>query len=241
MQTQKAYILKIDKRVSHEYAKVCADSCHKVGLQWEYFNGWCDMPGYLAWAKSGIHFTINQGRPFVLPSANKPFKPNPNLSQDEKAECCTAGHAAIWKKIAEGEEDVGIVFEHDAIILHPIDIDIPENRIVVLGYKLQNPTRYDHVTAGKPTGVTDITGHEGAHAYAMTKKTAQFLINEILTVGRLGWVDNAYFIKNQRRTKIPLCIADPTPAIGWLRESTIWTKSAHRNYKFIESFEKNYK
>ena len=42
----------------------------------------------------------------------------------------------------------------------------------------------------------------------MTKKTAQTLIEEIETGGRLGCVDNAYFILNQRRTKVPLSIAD---------------------------------
>jgi len=33
----------------------------------------------------------------------------------------------------------------------------------------------------------------------------------------------------------------PTPAIGYLRESTIWNKSAHVNYQFIPSFAKYYK
>jgi hypothetical protein len=241
MQTIKAYILTIDKPISREYAQYCADSCDRAGINWEYFEGWCDIPGVLAWARSGINLTINEGKPITLPPDDYPFEPNPNLHAGEKAECCTVGHAAIWKKIAEGDEDVGIVLEHDALMLTEIDIDIPENRIVVLGYKLPHPERYDHVTAGPPVRFVDILGHEGAHAYAMTKKTAQFLIQEIETTGRLGCVDNAYFILNQRRTKVPLCIADPTPAIGWLRESTIWNGSAYRNYEFIDSFKQNYK
>jgi hypothetical protein len=241
MQTQRAYILTINKPISKEYAKHTAESCDAVGLDWEYFEGWCDIPGVLAWAQSGINLTINEGKPIQLPPADYPFEPNPNLHAGEKAECATVGHAAIWKKIAEGEEDVGIVLEHDAIMLQNIDIDIPENRIVVLGYKLPEPERYDHVTAGPPARFVDILGHEGAHAYAITKKTAQFMVEEIETKGRLGCIDNAYFILNQRRTAVPLCIADPTPAMGWLRESTIWGGSAYRNYQFIPSFAENYK
>ena len=240
MKPTKAYILKIDKPISKEYAKICADSCDRVNLPWEYFQGWCDIKGVYAWALSGIRLVTNEGRPIQLPPTdNIPI--NPNLSDAEKAECCTVGHAAIWKKIAEGPDEAAIVLEHDAIMLQPIDIDIPENRIVVLGYKLPDPSRYDHETAGPPTEFIDIQGHEGAHAYAMTKKTAQFLINEIETKGRLGCVDNAYFILKQRRTQVPLCIASPTPAMAWLRESTIWGGSAYRNYEFIPSFQRNYK
>jgi len=40
---------------------------------------------------------------------------------------------------------------------------------------------------------------------------------------------------------MPLQILSPTPAIGYLRDSTIWGESAHVNYEFIESFAKYYK
>ena len=75
----------------------------------------------------------------------------------------------------------------------------------------------------------------------MTKRTAQNLIHEIEEKGVLGAVDNAYFIRGQRSTQIPLAIMSPTPAIGYLRKSTIWDKSAHVNYEFIESFANYYK
>ena len=238
----KAFILKIKDPISEEYAKVTAESCDNVGLEWEYFQGYQNMLGVNAWSLTGIQLTKNEGRPFnwPKPSINIPYVENP--SPPQKAECCTAGHAAIWKKIADSDLDVGIVLEHDAIMLHNIDeMNIPDGYIVVLGYKVTDPSRYDHVKAGPTKEFLGINGHEGAHAYAMTKKTAQFLIKEIETNGRLGCVDNAYFILNQRRTQIPLCIASPTPALGWLRESTIWSDSANRNYEFIPSFKENYK
>lgn len=230
MKPTKAYILKIDTPISHEYAKICADTCDSVGLKWEYFQGWQNMTGRMAWCKTGIRMKFNE-----------PYQHIAQPTAGQKAECCSAGHGAIWKRIAEGPDEAAVVLEHDAIMLHPVDINIPENTIVVLGYKVTNPSRYDYVKAGPPKGFFKIDGHEGAHAYAMTKKTAQFLINEIEEKGLLGCVDNAYFIKRQRRTAIPLMIASPTPALGWLRKSTIWGASADRNYEFIPSFQENYK
>ena len=230
MKASKAYILKIDTPVSNEYAKTCSDSCDKVGLKWEYFNGFQNMTGKMAFGQLGI--------------PNLPTEPYQHLQQTapaHKAMCATAGHFGIWKKITEGTDEAAVILEHDAIMLQPVTIDIPEKKIVVLGYKLGDPSRYNHEAAGPPEELIDINGHEGAHAYAITKSTAQFLINEIGTKGIRSAIDNDYFIRGQRRTAIPLAIASPTPAMAWLRESTIWANSAHINYQFIPSFQRNYK
>jgi len=227
----KAYILKIDTPISNEYAQICADSCDNVGLNWEYFEGYQDITGRAAWCMTGIKMSYYEP-PLILDK--------PTMAQ--KANACSAGHGAIWKKIADGTDEVGIVLEHDAIMLQPIDeLHIPDDLIVTLGYKLTDPTRYNHKSAGKPKKLINISGHEGAHAYAMTKNTAKFLVEEIEARGTLGAVDNAYFIKQQRRTAVPLAIASPTPALGWLRQSTIWNESAVRNYSFIPSFVEYYK
>ena len=153
---------------------------------------------------------------------------------------CSHGHYAIWKKIAEGEDESGIVFEHDAIMLHPIDMKIPDGYIVVLGYKVREPETYDHISAGPPKELIDIVGHHGAHAYAMTKKTAQMLLDE-QNGNPPSDVDGTYFIRGTRRTSIPLKIMSPTPAVGWIRNSTIWQRSVFINYELIPSFEENYK
>lgn len=222
----KAYILTIDNPISREYAKTCSDSCDAVGLAWEYFEGYTNLSIYESWLRTGINTPTLQwwvGNPVV-----------------DNTQCCSAGHAAIWKKIADGNE-AAVVLEHDALMLHNPNIDIPDNRIVVLGYKETNPSRYDHISAGPPKRVIDLAAHEGAHAYALTPATAKAMVEEIETRGILGCIDNAYFIKNQRVTRTPLSIMDPTPAIGWLRRSTLWQTSAAVNYKFIDSFQQNYK
>ena len=230
MKPTKAYILKINDPISEEYAKTCADSCDRVGLEWEYHQGYQNMTGKAGWCMSGIKVNFNEPVRYI---------PNPTAAQ--KANACSAGHGAIWKRIADGSDEVAIVLEHDAIMVQPPDIDIPDGFIVVLGYKIPDPHNYNADKAGPPKELFRIDGHEGAHAYAMTKKTAKFLVHEIEMNGVLGAVDNAYFIRGQRRTAVPLAIASPTPAIGWLRKSTIWSESAHSNYRFIPSFKENYK
>ena len=226
----KAYILRIDTPISREYAEVCAKSCDDVGLDWEYFEGWSDITGRAAWCQTGIKMQFFEP-PMIID----------RMTPAQKANACSAGHGAIWKKIAEGDDNVGIVLEHDAIMYYKPYENIPDNYLITLGYKLTDPSRYDHKKAGPPNALINITGHEGAHAYMMTKNTAQFLINEIEEKGVLGAVDNAYFIRGQRRTSVPLAIMSPTPAIGWLRESTIWSSSAAVNYEFIPSFAEYYK
>lgn len=227
MKTSKAYILTIDNPISLEYAKTCSDSCENVGLNWEYFKGFTNQSIVDAWASAKIEV------PHIQEMYGQYKEPN-------NVQCCTAGHAAIWKMIAEGDE-AAIILEHDAIMLQPFDIDIEDDMIVALGYKLTNINRYDHVKAGKSTRVLRINGHAGAHAYAMTPNTARTLIQEIGERGILGHVDNAYFILGQRNTRVKLGIADPTPAIAWLRESTLWSESDDVNFKFIDSFQQNYK
>lgn len=224
----KAYILKTDHPLSVEYAKTCADSCEENNIEWEYVEWFTDkMEAMKAWDSIGI------------PIANRDsFKP-----RNGKAQLATAGHAMIWKKIRDSGKP-GIVLEHDAIMLHNIEIEIPDNLIVVLGYKLQNPKDYDHEAAGKPKEIikTQDDGHEGAHAYVISSNTADLLLKELEERGIPGAIDNTHFLKSRaKHTKIPLKIMSPTPAVGWLRESTIWKKSSVRNYQFIPSFQEHYK
>ena len=219
-----AYILRIDSEISRQYADICASSCSKNRLRYEFVEGYQDMKARFAWLETGIK--LNYGKDHAEKER-----------RISKGDLCSAGHARIWKKIAEGNHEVGIILEHDAIMLHELNIVVPDGIIAVLGYKLQDPRKYLHMMAGPPSGFVSVDGHEGAHAYAITKKTAQMLIDEIEAKGRpLGCIDNAYFIRSQRKSKIPLKLVVPTPAIGWIRESTIWGKSAIRNEPFVHQF-----
>lgn len=222
MKPSKAYILYHDEKVSEQYAATCGSSCQKLDFEFEYFKGFSNIPANDAWNQVGLKRQINR-RNIV-----------------NKAQLCSAGHAAIWKKIYDNKE-CAIIFEHDGMLLHKVDIDIPDEGIVVLGYKVTDPQNYDHEKAGPPKNILPIEGHEGAHAYAMTYKTAGKLIEEIEQKGVLTAVDNQFFLTQRKgKTNVPIYMMEPTPAIGWLRESTIWNKSSTRNYPFIESFASNY-
>lgn len=229
----KAFILRINNPISIEYAQGAADSCDAVGLKWQYFDGYSHMTGRDAWTLTGVKI------PWPSPPGGPTFLMNPTMAN--KAECTSAGHGAMWKRIADGPDEAVIILEHDAIMLHPLDLEVPDGKIAVLGYKLAKPERYDHEAAGPTQAWLPIDGHEGAHAYAITKKTAQMMVDEIEEAGPLGCIDNAYFIRRQRRTRFPLVLASPNAALGWLRESTIWSESAHVNYEFIDSFKRFYK
>jgi hypothetical protein len=230
MKPTKAFIIMMKGNlISEEYAKVCSDSCDKIGLEWEYiewFDGNHGGPNVAmdAWAKV----------PTKILNVNS-FKPKRNTAQ-----CATSGHAMAWCKVRDHGKPA-IILEHDAVMFHKIDIDLIDNCIIALGYKIQKLEDYDHVTAGPPTEIVDVigAGHEGAHAYAITPETARLLLKELEDIGIPGAIDNTHFLKS-RKTKVPIKIMSPTPAVGWLRKSTIWAKSATKNYPFIGSFAEHY-
>lgn len=224
MKPTKAYILTIDTDLSKEYARCAVESCERVGLDWEYFKGyktndriWEDFP---VKSKSKLRVTGAGG-------------------------AATAGHIHIWHKIANSNE-CSIILEHDAIMLHKPEIDIPDDMMVVLGYKVKDPHNYLHEEAGPPQKIEMRKQHGGAHAYAITPRTAQILINHIETHGLTTMIDNHYFLRQgasrRHHNHVPMGIVDPICALGWLRESTIWNKAAVDNYRpLLDSFKNHYK
>jgi FkbM family methyltransferase len=215
----KAYILRTSNSNSIEYAKAAAESCERVGLAWEYFEGIEGKTAAEAFAGLPINGDVN-----------------------DIAACATASHFAIWRRILENRE-TAIVLEHDSLMLHPVDIPIPDNRIVALGYKFKNIGIYDYTRAGPPARVVDVPRHSGAHAYALTWRTCESLLTEIDKNGVTRAIDNFYFMRvNQpgdTESSVPLAIADPTPAICWIRQSTIWEDPSTLNYELLPSFSEN--
>lgn len=223
----KTYIIRISSPLSQQYAETCAKSCESLGIDYEFFEGVENKRSYDAWTLTGLD--IKQGSL----DHRKP-------SQDvDAAACCSVSHALVWKRVAETQQ-CAVILEHDALMLHKIGIDIPDGKIVVLGYKTTDPSKYDHVKAGPPKNILDVKSHHGAHAYAITPNTAEMLLDELRTCGGGGPIDNRFFMK-KRWSKIPLAIVDPTPAIGWIRQSTIWESASDVRGTTIKSFTKHLK
>lgn len=222
---QKAYILKIDDPISDEYSKTAAESCDRVGFPWEYFVGIKGEKNTNPWNKE-------------LMDRLNCHKHQPNSKGP--AACCTAGHLLIWKQIVDKKE-CAVVFEHDSIMLHKPTFDVPDNCIVVLGYKVTDPENYKHEDAGSPQTLEDRKKHGGAHAYCLNHVTAETLLNNVRNGKRVAHIDNQFFLTPSSRQGVDMKIADPICALGWLRKSTIWTKSAVDNYgPILESFKTNY-
>ena len=227
---QKAFILRIvDDPLSVEYSETAKKSCEKVGIESVFYDG----INHKKFGESIWKECSNRG---VLVS-------NPKAKGGGGA--ATAGHFLIWKKILE-ENICAIVLEHDALMLHPVTADIPENMMVNLGYKVKDPENYNHNHAFQECkGIQKVHGrnhHGGAHAYALTPSTAKSLLKVIEKNSNIGYIDNGWFLHNRHRGDVILGIIDPICAIGWLRESTIWKESAVDNYApILDSFNKNYK
>lgn len=232
MRIGKAYILRIDNPTSIEYSKTAAESCERVGLPYEFFEGFNAQ-------------TLKQEKKNVWDEVKKEIPILKFGNRNDGGSCATAGHFMIWKKILDNKE-CAVILEHDAIMLHKPELEIFDNEITVLGYKCRDPENYDHVKAGPPKEIIMRKKHGGAHAYAMTYRTAENLLNELQT-GKfhVSYIDNCYFFGTQGRGKhVKMSITDPICAIGWLRDSTIWSKAATDNYgpilpSFLEHYDSN--
>jgi hypothetical protein len=213
--------------LSAEYAAITEQSCRDVGLEPTVVDGYhrnfFNIDSLSRW--TGYRFG----------------------EMDIGAACATASHFMVWKQIAEMEtDDPVVVLEHDALMLHPIKFKKPgdwEGRITALGYKINDPANYDHIAAGPPTITYPIKRHSGAHAYMITPNTARMLLAELMEKGAPRAIDNFYFMRvndpGDTESDIPLSLMDPTPAIAWLRQSTIWVSPSTLNYDVVESFSKN--
>lgn len=221
MKPTKAYIIKINTPLSHQLSETAARSCIKVDLDYEYFYG---VEG------------LTEEEAFKT----LPFPVTLHHTQLAAAACVTVSHYLVWQKIVE-ENVCAVVLEHDAIMLHKPDLDIPDNEIVVLGYKLRDPKIYDYRQAGPPKEIVKLHAHSGAHAYCLTPTTARILLDEVRDQGIIESIDNRYFLRDkpEKVTGVPISIMNPSSAIGWLRKSTVWGESWDFNYEPLPSFNTN--
>lgn len=222
----KTFILRHASKLSYEYANAAAESCQKYNVDWEYFEGFSGIKGSDALKSLGINI-------------NKETEQK-NDSSANRAQLCTAGHVAIWKKIVDENINQAIILEHDAIILDNINFEIPDNTIVALGYKINDPNRYTKPNI--PRVLNPISGIQGSHAYALTNQTAAKLLDGIKRRGTAGCIDMHVMQSNKFRNGVNMMVADPIVALGWVRESTIWGKAVvTSNKNVLNSFRNNLK
>jgi FkbM family methyltransferase len=224
---RKAIIIYNENEISKEYLNTAIESCNSVGIQPMPFRGF----------DAGTIDDLEKIFGFKFGTEMFPM--------NDPAARATASHFKVWEFIAEQSEPF-IILEHDAIMLHDVNLPIPDDRIVALGYKVYDPKSYDHVNAGEPKEIIDINRFSGAHAYIITPKVAKMLLEELKEVGAERAIDNFYFMRKNdecdTESSVKLSVVNPIAALSWVRKSTIWEETPDSfNYNMVESFIRNYK
>src|SRR4030042_4103397 len=233
---EKIYILRINHELSNSRSLDCAKSCEEIGMPYEFFQGTQGVP------QDKLHLELD----FPVEIKHRFSVNHMNAS---------VSHLRIWKHIFDRKE-TAIILEHDAMMLWKPTLPIPDGAIVACGYKLMNYLDYDSKAAGPPTSIAKIFRHFGAHAYALTWKTAGELIDELMKYGLRSCIDTGYFMRigsthpwgkkeppPDKQTGIPLMLSDPILAIGWVRDSrsTVAHNSGAPNAGLTPSFKNHLK
>lgn len=123
---------------------------------------------------------------------------------------CALSHIALWKWLAESNEDMLLVMEDDALV--PPDFVERANQIIQSSPTLQNPNKWDMWIIGASWDTLDtIPGESRAglveapafflfHCYIITRKFAQRLYEHCLPIeGHIDfWVSNFAIINKAR-------------------------------------------
>ena len=216
------YILHIDEPRSRAYAQDCIKSCE----QYSDINPIL-VQGYNGANVSDIceEFDID-----IIPYYVNQMEQNGDTLS--KAFSCTAGHIKIWKMIVESGEP-GAVLEHDAIIKGPLAmVDVDDDELLWLGPRIEFEDDYKF-----PWGATldyvDVDRWEGTHAYAITPKTAQYLLDSIKKYGLNDSIDGQLGMRNMFDMKFTTVNMPVVVAVVGNRESCI---ESHGNPGFWNAY-----
>jgi hypothetical protein len=183
---------------SMEYAQMCAESCEKHNVPYEFIDGIEFMTSEDAMKTVGVWLHPNN-------VAKKVSVGNNN---------CHASHIKCWRRIVELNKPC-LILEHDAIVKGDVcNIELIEMAINIFGHKIQNEAYYTPI--GPIEEMVKIPKHVGGHAYAFTVDTAKWFINDAETNGVDINVDEWINSKSE----FPLWITDPPQVVCWPRVST---------------------
>lgn len=170
MGVDKAYIIRVSgNEKSEKYAKQCAESCHNVGMPYEFWD-----------AYNGI------GESIVPPKHHSDLMKmvkviDHYLTRGEVA--CALSHISLWVKCVVDDKPL-VILEHDALMLAPYRQHGVFNSICYLGGAEQ-------VNQGWKVLPTPPHASEGpnhhfmcrAHAYAIDPAVAKNMVAHVLKYG----------------------------------------------------------
>ena len=147
------------------------------------------------------------------------------------------GHIKIWKKIIESGE-AGIVLEHDAVVKYKLDdIEVKDGEILHLGPKVYDIDDYTYPEEFPSEKIYhEVRRWEGAHAYAMTPATAQYLIDKMREENRLMPTEGLVSVRNRYFVKMlaidPPCVVCVQPHKG----ISFTDASSEKNFRYFPGF-----
>jgi hypothetical protein len=196
--------LKVD--LSMEYAQICAESCERHGVPYEFIDGIEFMSSDDAFKAVG---TWKRPEYIGMPGHNN----------------CHASHIKSWRRIVEIGKPC-LILEHDAIVKGDVrNIDIPDMAVITFGHRVGLPQMYEPL--GPIKSLVRIPRAMGVHACGLSPATAQWLISDVEKNGVGNNVDEWLIMKTD--SGLPLYVTEPPQVICWPRVSTReWTDENKR-------------
>lgn len=217
-----AYILHIDEPRSLKYLDDCLQSCKT----WPDINP-IPVQGYKGVNYKDICEEFDIG--IISYYVDQMDKNGDTLN---KAFSCTAGHIKIWQMIVDSGEP-GAVLEHDAIVKGPLAmVEVDDDEILWLGPRIEFEDDYKFPW-GAIIDYVDVDRWEGTHAYAITPRTAQFLLDSIKKYGLNDSIDGQLGMRNMFDMKFTTVNMPVVVAVVGNRESCI---ESHGNPGFWNAY-----
>jgi hypothetical protein len=176
MQPSKAYIIRVEGHEdSEEKSAHCAESCDKVGQEWEYWEAYNGLDGEI---KDASHHNAIMECLKVT---------DHYMTRGEVA--CALSHISLWAKCVIEDQPL-IVLEHDAVMVEKYEHHAVYNSICYLG-------GHEQVKQGWKVLPTPPHASEGpnyhficrAHAYAIDPAVAKNMLAHVLKMGICGPLD----------------------------------------------------
>ena len=143
------------------------------------------------------------------------------------AMCATLGHAKIWELISESVYP-SIVLEHDAVF-KSCNFDLSELEdfmIYWLGPRVLKIEDYEYPLEGNPT-LIEVKRFEGVHAYAITPKTAKYLLSKWKANGFVDSIDG--FLAMRNYYSLTMVVMDPPPVVAAVDRDKTNTSTISQN------------
>ena len=176
MQPSKACIIRVEgHKDSEEKSAHCAESCDKVGQEWEYWEAYNGLDGEI---KDASHHNAIMECLKVT---------DHYMTRGEVA--CALSHISLWAKCVIEDQPL-VILEHDSVMVQKYEQHAVFNSICYLG-------GHEQVKQGWKVLPTPPHASEGpnyhficrAHAYAIDPAVAKNMLAHVLKMGICGPLD----------------------------------------------------